>query len=218
MATPDQTRRALALVTTAATNEAAQAVKSSSSTDELLIAVPAIIAYYATGAAALAADHYEDMRDDARAATRFRAEPVVDDRSEKVQRGIVWASEPLRLVEPDDAAAIARMADVVQIETARPFRSTILTNSERDPSSVGWQRISGDGCKFCRMLAARGAVYKQPTARFAAHANCDCTAAPVFAGSEPGPEASAIQYVASLRRRSPSQRQQLRLYLASLPD
>lgn len=219
MATPDEARRALTLVTAKAVSDSVRVVKATLSIDEILSAVPDIVNFYSFGSAALAADHYEDLRDGVRGASRFRAEPVIDDRSEKVRRGVLWATEPLRSVEPDQLIAGARLAEVVQIETARPFRSTILANTGRDPSSVGWTRVySGHGCKFCRMLADRGAVYKQSTARFAAHTNCNCTAAPVFAGGETGPEASAIQYVASLKNRTPGQRQRLRRYLAALPD
>lgn len=217
MATPDEARRALTLVTAKAVSDSVAVLTATLSTDDLLVAVPEIVGYYSVGSAALAADHYEDLRDEAGAVARFRAEPIIDERSEKIRRGILWASEPLQSFEPDSVAAAGRLAEVVQIETARPFRSTILANSERDPSSVGWRRISTDSCKFCRMLAANGAVYKQSTARFAAHTNCDCTAAPVFSDGD-GPEASSIQYVASLRRKTPAQRQALRNYLAALPD
>jgi len=62
------------------------------------------------------------------------------------------------------------------------------------------------------MLSGRGAVYKQGTARFAAHSNCHCSAEPVFEG-EAGPEASVLQYVASQRKRSDADRAALRDYL-----
>ena len=67
------------------------------------------------------------------------------------------------------------------------------------------------------MLAGRGAVFRQDTARFAAHEHCSCTAQPVFDG-QGGQEATALQYMASKRRRSESDRQRLRDYLASMPD
>lgn len=217
MSTPDEARRALTLVTNRAVATATDVLYATNTVDELLVAVPEVIAYYADGTAALAADHYDDLRDVARVARRFRVVPVVDDRVDKVLRAILWAAEPLHLPEPDRVLTEARLAGVVQLETARPFRSTILTNSQRDPASVGWKRNVGVACKFCRMLAGRGAVYRESTARFAAHAHCDCTASPVFDDGE-GPEASTMQYVASQPRRTPAQRQALREYLAALPD
>lgn len=217
MPTPDEARRALVLVSDRAVADA-QAVLRTASTDALLVAVPELIAYYSDGTAALAADHYDDLRDAARASGQYTAEPVVNLREEKIRRGVLWAVEPLYTPEPDDVLALERMAQVVQLETARPFRDTILTNRRQDPAAAGWRRqTSGSGCKFCRMLAANGATYKQATARFAAHPHCSCSAAPVFDGTA-GPEASVLQYTASQRRRTEADRARLREYLATLPD
>lgn len=217
MPTADEVRRALNLATGRAVVTATRTLYATSTVDELLEAIPTIIAFYADGTAALAADYYDDTRDDANPSRRFKAEPVVDDRAEKIRRGILWLVEPLRLPEPDYPSTESRLSEVVQLETAKPFRSTILTNSQRDPSSVGWRRNAGICCKFCRMLAGNGATYKESTARFAAHPHCDCTAAPVFDG-QPGEEASTLQYVASQRRKTPAQRQAVNRYLAAMPD
>lgn len=208
----------MALVSNTAVNKAVAIFHASRSVDELLIDVPALIAYYSDGTAALAADHYDDLRDAANASGKFTAEPIVDLREEKIRRGVLWAVGPLALDEPDAVLAEERLTQIVQLESVRPFRDTILDNQQRDPAAVGWQRqTSGQGCKFCRMLAGRGAVYRETTARFACHPHCSCSASPVFDGNA-GPEASVLQYVASQRRRTPSQRQALRDYLARLPD
>lgn len=73
--------------------------------------------------------------------------------------------------------------------------------------------MTNDCCRFCQMLAARGAVYKSSTARFAAHPYCDCTAEPVFNNMAIGPEASVLQYEASKKRRSPAAKARLKAYL-----
>jgi hypothetical protein len=186
---------------------------STSMRSDLLDAVPALIDYYALGSSALAVDYYDDERDAAGARKRFTSEPVIADRSEKVGRMVAWASEPLFDPEPDVQKVALRLVPEVEKEIARPFRDTITANSERDPSSTGWRRVtSGTGCKLCRMLADRGAVYKASTARFAAHGSCHCSAAPVFDGQD-GPEASVMQYVASQKRRSEKDRARLREYL-----
>ena len=188
-------------------------------TDSLIDAVVPLIAYYSDGTAALAADSYDEARDAVTARTAFAAVPVVADREAKIIRGIQWAAPSLYGDFPDVELGQSRLAEVVQLETAKPFRDTILTNSQRDPSSVGWKRNPNPGaCRFCRFLAGQGAIYKQSTARFASHTNCSCSASPVFAGGEVGPEATVLQYVASQRRRTPRQRAQLRNYLNSLPD
>lgn len=215
----EETRRALVLVSNRAVTDASKLVTSSADAtrDSLLAATPEIVAYYSDGTAALAADHYDDLRAAANAPGRYAAEPVALLREEKIRTGVLWSVEPLFRAEPDQVLALSRIGEVVQYETARPFRDTITTNTRRDPAAVGWTRITSGGCKFCRLLAGRGAVYKQSTAHFAAHPNCGCSAAPVFDG-QPGEEASVMQYVASKRTRSPQQKQALREYLAALPD
>lgn len=180
----------------------------------LLEVVPELISYYSDGSSALAADFYEEERELAEVRSRFQVRPVVNERPEKIGRSIAWASEPLVLTLVGAAEVVeSRLAEVIQIEVARPYRDTITTNRRRDPDAVGWRRISTDGCKFCAMLAARGAVYKQDTARFAAHPHCNCTAQPVFTTNDTGEEASALQYKASQRNRTPKQRAELRDYL-----
>jgi hypothetical protein len=172
---------------------------------------PALVGYYSEGSAALAADFYELQRDEARVISRFAAVPVVVDRAEKLRRALLWAVDPLDIGQTD--LALGRMAEVIQLESARPFRDTITRNRQADPDAVGWRRISGGGCRFCRMLAERGAVYKSDTARFAAHPSCRCTAQPVFTTNDTGEEASVLQYVASRKNRTPAQSSDLRDYL-----
>lgn len=219
MPTPEEARRGLVLLTTAAVADATALVTSSADRTQaaLLTAAPDLVAYYSDGTAALAADHYDDLREAANASGRYVAEPIVRLREEKIRTGVLWAVEPLYRPEPDRVLALTRVGEVVQYETARPFRETITTNTRRDPQAAGWQRITSGGCKFCRMLAGRGAIYRAATARFAAHPNCGCSAAPVFEG-QPGEEASVMQYVASQRTRSPQQKQALRDHLAAMPD
>jgi hypothetical protein len=180
----------------------------------LLNGVPEIISYFTDGSAALAVDFYEEERVRAGVQDRsFVTEFVVNDRTVKIRRGIAWASDPL--FSDDEALASSRLAEVVQLETARPYRDTIVENRRRDPHAAGWMRItSGRGCKFCQALAAKGAIYRESTARFAAHENCHCSAAPVFAPNDFGPEAPALAYVASKRRRTPAERAAVREWIS----
>ena len=180
-----------------------------------MAAAPEIVAYYSDGTAALAADHYDNLRAAANAPGTYTAEPVVRLREEKIRTGILWAVQPL--YEDNPTLAESRVAELIQYETAQPFRLTVVHNTSHDSAAVGWQRVtSGESCAFCRMLAGRGAVYRANTARFASHAHCDCSAQPVFDGSA-GPEASVMQYVASKRNRTAQERQALREHLAAMP-
>lgn len=216
MPTASESRSALTLVTGEAVAQATRLLGSLTGRPEavrtdLLDAVPTLIGYFSDGSSALAADFYDDERHRAGARGRFTAEPVVLDRWEKVGRAIAWATQPLL---DGDGDAPGRLAQVVQLEVARPYRDTITVNRQRDPAAAGWRRVTAGGCAFCRMLADRGAVYRESTARFASHTDCHCTAAPVFKGGDVGEEASALQYVASKRRPSAKDRARVRAYLA----
>ena len=215
---PSEARAALILVSSDGVTDVEALLSSLSGTPEsmrsdLLDGVPGLIDYYALGSSALAVDYYDDERERAGARRRFSSEPVIVDRGEKIGRMVAWAAEPLFAPEPDKGAVALRLVPQVQKEISRPFRDTVTTNSNRDPSSVGWRRVtSGTGCKMCRMLADKGAIFKESTARFAAHGSCHCSAAPVFDGQD-GPEANVMQYVASQKRRSEKDRARLREYL-----
>lgn len=216
MPTPSESRAALQLVTAAAVGTSVELLNRVSGSPErvraaLLDGVPEVVGYYADGSAALAADFYEEERELAGVRSLFVPELVVADRAVKLRRAVAWASEPL--FNDDNLTTAQRLAEVVQLESARPYRDTITGNQRRDPDAVGWRRITAGGCKFCVMLAARGAVYKASTARFAAHTNCHCTAQPVFSTNDTGEEASVMQYVASRRSRTPAQQAELRDYL-----
>ena len=219
MTTPRESKAALALLTDEAVATAVgllERFRGSAVTKRaaLLDGVPDLIGYYAEGSATLAADFYEDQRELAGVRSAFAAEVVVLDRTEKIRRAVAWSAAPL-ILDPDDIlTAASRLSEVVQPEVARPYRDTILANRQNDPESAGWRRITAGGCKLCRMLADRGAVYRQATATFAAHPSCRCTAQPVFK-TDVGEEASVIQYVASQRKRSPQQQEALREYLAA---
>ena len=183
----------------------------------LLDLTPVLISAYSDGTSSLAADWYDDLREQAAPAKSFSAEPVVVERWEKVGRMVAWSAQPLFLPEPDRELVAKRLLPSVQKEIARPFRDTITTNRRRDPSAIGWRRISGGGCDFCKRLAGRGAVYMESTAHFAAHTHCHCTAAPAFDG-EPVVEASVMQYVASKRHKTAADRARIRAWLASPED
>jgi hypothetical protein len=60
-------------------------------------------------------------------------------------------------------------------------RDTVTATVRGDRAAVGFQRVlGGAGCDFCRMLADRGAVYKEATADFLSHDRCGCTPEPVY--------------------------------------
>lgn len=182
---------------------------------------PEVVAEFADAAMSLAADYYDDLRDESDRADAFTAQP--GDTGDQFARDVEWATRAAESVEDVTADVQARIARVVELEIRRASRETVRQNALRDPGAAGWRRLThGDTCKLCAMLAERGAVYKQGTATFAAHTDCDCTAQPVFKGpngEEYGQEADVMQYVASKRRRTKAQRVALREHLnENFPD
>lgn len=216
MVTADQSKAALVLLTGAAIANAQSIAGDVEGTFEekrsqLLYSIPSLIGYYSDGSSALAADFYEDERDRWETPGAYTAVPIIADRVEKIRRGVAWAADPLKV--DDLPGTQSRLAEVVDFETAKPYRDTILRNRLNDEKCIGWQRNTNGGCKLCVMLADRGAVYKERTVRFAAHPHCKCTAVPVFLNGPDGEEASVMQYMANGRKRSAEHRAQVREYL-----
>lgn len=179
---------------------------------QLLDTVPDVIGYYSDGSAMLAVDAYMEAR--AGVAGAFAAAPIVLDRAVKIRRGVAWASDPLSGGNIESASS--RMARLVRSEMTRPYRDTTLRNGANDGMFVGYKRIArAASCGFCKALSDRGAVYKQNTAYFAAHDDCQCTAAAAFVGQPHGPEASVMQYTASKRRRTAEEKARINEWAAS---
>lgn len=222
MATPpDEVRTGLTLVTAAATSEVASAAIAGADPEVvraiLFDAVPLIVGSFADGSSALALDWYEELREEANPPAAYVPSPVALVRDDHLRTTVAWSTEALRDVTEDFQQALddslARLLPEIEKEVAAAFWDTMTENVERDPSGVGWRRFARPGaCPFCRMLADKGAVFKESTARFAAHTTCHCVAAPVFDG-EPGEEANVMQYIASKRRRTAAEREALRKYL-----
>ncbi len=203
----------------------------------LFEAADAIAETYKQAAAELAAAWYDELRAAAPLAATFAeyvAEPVaVVDRA-KLETSVAVATTSLYdlvQAEIDRKAAeyqqqltdavetsVRRLQAELQKEIASGFRDTITENTVRDDSAVGWRRHTRpsdsytNGCRWCRFLADKGAIYSKATARFAAHKECHCLASPVFDGDD-GPTASVMQYVASKRKRTKAENAKMRKIL-----
>jgi len=245
MATPSKVRRALRLVARAAAADlrtvaesAAQSGSPSQIRAALFAATPLIVGDYTDGSSALAVDWYSELRDAAEVAQRFSPRPLVLVTDDEIAAIVAETTSALRDIErgieKDVEVALTESLDLltaeIEEEVAAAFRDTITGNATADPAAVGWRRFARpEACKFCLMLAARGAVYTAATARFAAHGavmggnrkggNCMCIAGPAFGGKEIWAEATPMQYVASSTKRTPEQQAALRAYLnTNYPD
>lgn len=245
MATPDRVRRGLRLVAGAAAVElraVADAAARTGSPSEiraaLFAATPLIVHEYTDGSAALALDWYEQLRDLAKVRGGYSPTPLTlvtdDDIAAIVAETTAALHDIERGLERDLEAALTESMTLIEAkveqEVAQAFRDTVTSNVANDPAAVGWRRYARpEACKFCKMLADRGAVYTEATARFAAHGavmsgnrkggNCMCIAGPEFASIATLNEATPMQYLASKRKRSEKERAQLRAYLnKNYPD
>lgn len=246
MTTPDQVRTGLQIVTNAAASDT-RAVAAAGGTPadiraSLFAAVPLIVGDYIDGSAALALDWYEELRDAADPAEPFRPTLFTQVDAGEVSATIASATRSLYDLEQDltqltdeilrkaTEDALVILGDDIQQTVMSGFTETMVGNSEADPAAAGWKRFARpEACKFCLMLAARGAVYTRETARFAAHGavtngkrtggNCMCIAGPEFGGKEVWAEATPMQYMASQKRRTAKDREALRAYLnKNYPD
>lgn len=236
---PDQVRSGLALVTGAAAQDLQAVATSGASTTEvrsaLFVAAPLIVGEYSDGAAALALDWYEELRDAASPDRPYAPVPVRLVTDENVRAVVALSTvalmdTPAPMPEDPIGSSLRLVVGGLQELVADAFRDTMTKNVVADPAAVGWRRFARPGaCKFCLMLASRGAVYKEATARFAAHGavmrgknrggNCMCIAGPAFGGPTAWSEATPMQYLASRPERDAEDHAKLREYLNdNFPD
>src|SRR5690625_315655 len=164
--------------------------------------LPELTGAYGAAAATVAADWYDDLRDEVAAAGRFTAIPA-ELREPGTDELARWGVSPLLGENPDWDAARSLVAGGLQRRIANMSRATVMGSSVQDPSADGWQRTTaGDGCLFCQMLAGRAELYTKETADFAAHDRCNCEAVPAWGGrprpvkkwAGPRPDANRADY------------------------
>lgn len=174
--------------------------------------LPELVAAYGNTEALLAADFYDMLRDVPPSAARFRAvmaDPPMD--PEQFHGTSSWAIGPLLAEKPDATTALTRLEGAVSRLVLEPNRETIVRSVAEDKRAVGWQRnVRSDGCRFCKMLAGNGGVYKRESALVAAHDHCQCAAVPSW--DQGAPEVPVYAYVASQKtsKMSPTQREKHR--------
>lgn len=100
----------------------------------------------------------------------------------------LFQAEPAELPSIDQLAASARWAmlktdplTALKGSATRSIfaasRDTVMVNAERE--GVRWARhASANACGFCRMLATRGAVYRNQQLARKSHDHCHCLAVP----------------------------------------
>lgn len=188
MPSPAETRKALVGLTVLAKAELVKTwalVGDARSADQLrdflMEVVPAIADKYGLAAGALAADWYDEVRDEAGAKGRFSAEPAQLPDPSRYEALVRWGVDPLYRPGPDGVMAQGRIAAGLAKIVTNLHGETLTTSSLRDPASQGWSRhANADGCEPCKTLAGRGYKYREATADFATHDHCNCVAVPEF--------------------------------------
>jgi len=96
--------------------------------------------------------------------------------------GYVTAERLRSLKHPDPSrVALVRVSGAVARHVLDSARETLLASVRADRRARGWARVtSAEPCKFCAMLASRGAVYSATSGVFQAHDHCGCTLEPAF--------------------------------------
>lgn len=127
---------------------------------EIQAILPLIIDGYGTPISSLAADWYDELREQAQIARPYRA--VVGPLATKAQTDALagWSTGALYGASPQQEAALTALQGGLQRLLTNADRDTILANIAGDPVRTRYARhASANACAFCAMLATRGAVY-----------------------------------------------------------
>lgn len=134
-------------------------------------------------AATIAADFYEDLRDQASVPGSYTAVLAPEASVDQIQASASWASSGAWL---DDQKALRDAAGSLDRAITTRDRETISLNVGRDPAAPRYARhASANACAFCAMNAARGPVFRSSDAAATKyHDFCACTAVPAWRPSD----------------------------------
>ncbi|WP_326768858.1 hypothetical protein OG978_33820 [Streptomyces sp. NBC_01591] len=205
------------------------------SVPDWIVAVRALVDQYGSASASLAADYYEAERVAAAVTGRFTVPLLDPPPDEQVDNGLRWATKDIWDRDPEDPAttdaqreplevrldqAAKKAEAVAQKLVADQGRGTVQEAVRRDRQATAWARAAALGaCAFCKLLATRGAVYKQDTANFRSHDGCHCGVVPVFKGQRFELSDHAREWERLYREfAAPHSGDQLRLFRRALAD
>lgn len=161
-----------------------------------------IVNQFGSGAAAMSAHFYDDVRAEQALPSQFIAVPAdpvpqvqVDKMVDSAFLGNTDQHGDTTSALPVEQRVPARLDDSLQRLVLQPGRDTIAQAAAQDPAKPVWIRVptGAKTCAFCVMLASRelgpnftgyaskqNALFKQNGETY--HKNCDCQAMPVFPG------------------------------------
>ncbi|OKH91496.1 hypothetical protein [Streptomyces uncialis] len=181
-----------------------------SSVSEWIAALIGVVGRYGETAATVAADFYEAERAAAGVRGTFTVPLAGAPPDEQVEASLRWAAKDLWPRDAQAATVAQREPLTVRLEAVQvkaegavqklvsdQGRATVRQAVRRDREAVAYARAAAlGGCSFCKLLASRGAVFKdaraagrEADARFSGdasavkfHDNCHCGIIPVFRG------------------------------------
>lgn len=157
-------------------------------TNALEIFMPALVAEYGEIGAAVAVDFYDELREGSPAKLKpFSAEMAELPNQKAIQASTRWAVGPLFQQEKDPDMTLRNLTQVTDRMVKQVARDTIFHSAQKDPSRASYARVPSrsNTCKFCLMLASRGAVYASEKAAGKGnhwHAYCGCSVIPMWDG------------------------------------
>lgn len=143
--------------------------------------LPDLVQDYGQTGAVLAAEFYEDIREASGVPGRFTALSSAPPAPEAIAASSRFAIGPLfqgEKASPGDAWTL--LEGVTQRHIMQAGRDTVFKNAGKDKTKPRFARVpSGkDTCKFCLVLASRGAIYTSERDAGKGnkyHDNCRCT-------------------------------------------
>lgn len=151
--------------------------------DELLAILPDLVDYYGDTLAVVAAEWYEQIREDPSKFSTVLADAYP---TEQVQGTVQYAGK--FLAAGDEDAARELLAGAMQRWIMYSGRETVARNVALDPSKPRFARVPvGETCAWCDMLASRGWVYhSKETAGINGgyHDRCNCQIVPSWESGE----------------------------------
>lgn len=147
-----------------------------------------LLASYGPISSTVAADYYDGLRIASGPSGRsFTATPSSPDLADAVEGSMRWAVGSIEPAdgEPDPGLVTDRVKSAMGRHVQEYGRRTILDNVGRDPARPLWASVptGAETCRYCVMLASRGAVYHTKTnLRVSYHDHCDCQPVAVWPG------------------------------------
>ena len=143
--------------------------------------LPSLVDVYGAAAGALAADWYDDLRDQRGIARRFRAVVVDVPADTGVDALTGTALGSVYRLEQDWDAALTIVQGGLQRRIADAGRGSLMTSSVQDPQSRGWVRVGEGSCKsgWCDQYLD-GEIRTVEGYDFDAHDWCQCGVEPVY--------------------------------------